>query len=241
MSKEYLQYKDNFQRYCVLKLCACLVGAVMLIFMLFLPIFEWENELLAGLIGENKMQFSLFDEGLLALELFKGEEASHFLLDFALEAEAQDVNPLITFLFFGIIFWAGALLLLIIEGVKAVGALLDLEGYTLEQYDKMKWRQDGKKRRWGNFSYVSALVGTVTFFSIYIFLTALILKNDLTDQIISYFTFEKFALTAFAYLTILFVVGALVLEILSKNERKKIRQKIIKADYMEALQVFEEE
>ncbi len=241
MSKEYLQYKDKFQRYCVLKLCACIVGAVMLIFMLFLPMFEWKNELLAALIGKNKMRFSLFDEGTLALELFKGEEASHFLLDLALGAEAQEINPLITFLFFGIIFWAGALLLLIIEGVKAVCALMDLEGYTLEQYDKMKWRRDGKKRRWGNVSYGSMLAGAVTFFSIYIFPTVFIFKNiEIADQIISYFTFEKFALTAFAYLTILFAVGALVLEILSKNERKKIRQEIIKVDY-EAPRVFEEE
>ncbi len=249
MAKEYLQYKDEFQRQCILKFCACIVGVLAVCGMLFLPMFEWKNELLAVLIGKDKMRFSLFDEVRLIVELVKGEDASHFLLGLMVEPELGSEfynlspNPMTTFLFFGVIEAVVAVVLLVIEGVKAGNNFMDLEGYTLEQYDKMKWRQEEKKKwGWGNISFMSMLLCAVVFFGIYLVFSVVVIgRIEETDNTISYFLFDEFFLNGWFYLVLICLIAMFVLHIMSNNIRKKIQRQIIKGEYAEQPPIFNEE
>ncbi len=245
MAKDYLEYKGQFKKHCILKLVAYGAGVLALLFVLFLPLFEWTDELLIELVTlfEKDASFSLFDEAKLMIELMKGEEGKHFIIEYALHGATDEEEALQSFSSFmgifyllGILLMATGIVMVAVEGVKAYQCLTDLEGYTAEQYDKIKWRQEEKKSWKKQSSPMNLMSGAISCFFGYIFfawIMASAFEGMGMEGTVSYFTFADFALTGWIWLVIICVVVMEILHLKAKGVYKKIQRSVIKDEYEE--------
>ncbi len=232
MEREYLQYKDRFRKYCNLKICACVAGVVTILLLIFLPLFKWTNELLGLFLEENEMRFSLFDEFKLAIEALKGEDGSHFLLEEFLSENVSE--PYFPCILVGLGFLFCLVYIIGLGGViwKAYQGLNDIDGYTVEEYDKILWHT--AKRNPLNGIRIdapgSAVVASCMFFAAYA-IGLNLLRERLADASVSYFTFDAIGATWTVALLAIGVVITVGLEIIADGTYRSIQRDVLKKVY----------
>ncbi len=230
MEKQYLQYKDKFREFCNLKIGACVAGIVTVLLLFFLPMFEWKTELLGLLLEESERQFSLFDECKLAIEVLKGEEGAHFILSLATEESVPYY-----FIFFG-----GGLLLCVVgismwiaEIWNGYQGLSDIEGYAVEEYDKIRWRKvDANPYNRALWSDPAGLaIGGIGFFTVYAIVLNVFAESFEKMGFVSHFTFDKIGATWTVSLVAISAVITVFLQIRARGVYKNIQRNVLKAEY----------
>ncbi len=232
MEKQYLQYKDKFREFCNLKIGACVAGIVTVLLVFFLPLFEWKTELLGLFLEESEMQFSLFDECKLAIEVLKGEEGSHFILSLAtLEEEPA---PYFYFMFFGLLlFFIVGIPMWIAEIWNGYQGLSDIEGYTVEEYDKIRWRKvDANPYNRALWSEPAGFaIGGIGFFTVYAIVLNVFAESFEAMGFVSHFTFDKIGATWTVSLVAISAVITAALELRARGVYKNIQRNVLKAEY----------
>ena len=220
-NKQYTKYIPQFKNSCIFKISASALAFLFILLFVFLPIFQ----LTFGTIVISR--FSLFD-------LIKN------IMDMFLNSSIGFEYFLAYYCYlFAILYGLVALIMIIIEIIKSIGRIFDLDSYALETYDQIKARVDlkeNKKRR--PFNPASMLWGTLIFFVMGVFMEKLFSTGfgmeEASSQLFSIFDiiFDKngYSIPMVCILAIVFI-GTIVLTSFSNSYEKKLSLAIIKEDY----------
>ena len=140
---------------------------------------------------------------------------------------------------FAIIYGLIALVMIVVEIIKSISRLFDLDAYALETYDHIKTRVDlkeNKKRR--PFNPAGMLWGTLIFFVMGVFMEKLStvsfgMGSSSSQAFALYdilFNQNAYSIPMVCMLAIAFI-GTIVLNGLSNSYEKKLSLAIIKEDY----------
>ena len=211
---QYLQYKQPLKKQCIVQIVASAVALLATVFLLFLPNFSIDT--LTVLFAEttlpklhdeaafmgSQINFSIWDEFYAVIAPVTGEDST-----------ARTLALSFGFLqILGIIFLAVGLIMALVSVIRNIMHILSLENYALETYDKLKKRTEKRGRR-GYFSSPTYWIIIGFVYEVMAVLLSIYL-TDLTEGSIvtSYFSVMS-GLAASGYITILFMLAAVVLVI----------------------------
>ena len=220
-NKQYTKYIPQFKNSCVFKISA---SALALLSILLLPIFQ----ITFGTFVIS--EFSVFDLIKNIVDMFLNSSIGY------------DYFLAYYFYLFAILYGLVALIMIMVEIIKSIGRIFDLDSYALETYDQIKARVDLKEnKRRRPFNPVAMLVVTLIFFIMGVFMEKLFNSinsgfgmEGTSSQLLSIsdIIFDKngYSIPMVCILVIAFI-GTIVLNTLSNSYEKKLSLAIIKEDY----------
>ena len=229
---QYLQYKQPLKKQCIVQIVASAVALLATVFLLFLPNFSIDT--LTVLFAEttlpklhdeaafmgSQINFSIWDEFYAVIAPVTGEDST-----------ARTLALSFGFLqILGIIFLAVGLIMALVSVIRNIMHILSLENYALETYDKLKKRTEKRGRR-GYFSSPTYWIIIGFVYEVMAVLLSIYL-TDLTEGSIvtSYFSVMS-GLAASGYITILFMLAAVVLVIVGGQMLRKVKVAILREEY----------
>ena len=233
LKTQYLQYKQPLKKQCIMQIVASAVALLATVFLLFLPNFS--IDLLKVLLAEETTLPKLHDESAITGSQLHFSIWDEFYAVIAPVTGEDEATRAIAFGFgflqvIGIIFLAVGLIIALVSVIRNIMHILSLENYALETYDKLKKRTEKKGRR----DYFSSPVYWITIGFVYEVMSVLlsVYLSDLTagGVVTSYFTVMS-GLAASGYITILFMLAAVVLMIVSGQMLRKVKVAILREEY----------
>ena len=229
---QYLQYKQPLKKQCIVQIVASAVALLATVFLLFLPNFSIDTLTVlfvettlpklhdeAAFMG-SQINFSIWDEFYAVIAPVTGEDST-----------ARTLALSFGFLqILGIIFLAVGLIMALVSVIRNIMHILSLENYALETYDKLKKRTEKRGRR-GYFSSPTYWIIIGFVYEVMAVLLSIYL-TDLTEGSIvtSYFSVMS-GLAASGYITILFMLAAVVLVIVGGQMLRKVKVAILREEY----------
>ena len=224
-NKQYATYIPQFKVSSLFKIFASSLTLLSLLLFLFLPTFQ------LSLGNITFTSFSFFD-------LFKNVVDNFLNSSISLTDMSFFSNY---FYLFAIVYGAVAIVMIIVDIIKSISRIFDLDSYALETYDQIKSRIDvkeNKKRR--PFNPASMLWGTLIFFIMGAFfekmMSSVLIQGDMESSSSALaisdilFDFHCYSIPMVCILAIVFI-STIVVSSLSGSYEKKLSLAIIKEDY----------
>ncbi len=231
MEKSYLRYKDEFKKHCLFRIIGCGVAVLTLLLLLFLPLFSYKKE------GVVLLRFSLFDEAWYLLSrLVKGFNEGN---DWWYIVVVWGIVHLV-----GVAVIIAGIVKFTVDGIKCAFSLSKTEDYALEEYDKIKFRQDSQKKRWG-WGWNAWTYGPYGLFYSALYTEVLYILFAKVFGVGYFSVMNSISKVGFVFVLIL-AVGTIVITSWGNHIHKKIKTAVIKEEYERAAQppqiepVFEE-
>lgn len=221
---QYQKYKNEFKKQCIFTVIGGCCAILAMILFLFVPNFK------ISLGKIDLINFSMYDEIKYCFDNFNlsGKSSEEDVYGFATFGGLYHIGVLVLF--------AIAAGMYIYETIKYALNLYNLDDYAFAQYDKIRMRQSGRSRK--SYYSISAsgwLTAGLFMEVIYIIFIRFFQSSVSTDEIPidfagGYFLFVN-GISGLIVFTILFVIGAVVMKVLSKISYNKVRVAILKEDY----------
>lgn len=221
---QYFKYKDALKNQCILSSVGAIVALLSIVLLVFIPFLAMKVE------GETVFTMSLFDAMKDSVETLKGNSQSLFVFYCFYQV-------------FAAIYLVVAIILLSVNVAKGLGNITNIEGYTIETYDNIKFRRDNERSsRRGRRGALSYFVSAICMEALYIFmctyLTELFPEEELLKNPSDILFINGFEMTII--FPVIFIVATIVLLVMSKTQLRKIKTSIIKEEYETSNDVKEE-
>lgn len=213
-NEQYLKHKKEFKLNCILKAVGSGVAILTLIFLIFVPNFKIDFEIAA-------VNFSLFDEIKLSLDNMKGGNSS---------GSNAMTSILSIYQIIALVYVVLACCMGIFTLIKNIINLTDLDSYSLQEYDKIKNRNDEKKKGFSRFSASNLLLSGIILEILYIVMSKVYSSMGMGQAAESYFEL----MNGVSWMIMFFIIFAVVfigISIFNSYTYKKVKMAIIKEDY----------
>lgn len=224
-SKQYTKYKPRFKQICIMEMVSGILSLITTLFIIFVPCFKIKETIL-GLVVGLEMNFSIFDEILLLFRLISSTDGSQFMFMMSIMCEVLAmVHALIL------------IVLVIMNCVKMIGGVMNIDSYSLIEYDKLKRRDvviSTPKFSIDN-KYLSLFLSFIIFLIMGIIFNSVLKglassSDSPMNEPTSYFASMN-DVTAGLYFAVIFVVAVIVLYTITSVLKQRIKTDILMNEY----------
>lgn len=217
-TQQYLKYKGDFKKVGIFKTAAGAAAIISMLFFLFIPSFLVQEKLFGKVVYEQS--FSVFDE---LINSFKG-----------FGGKMDPASILGIYQILATIYLVVGLALMGFELFKSITGILNLENYSIAEYDKIKKGEQkarGLRRMTATNMLISACVLEIVYIMIVKMMSNLLSGNSEADAALKVGFINMNALSWNIMFAIIFFIAFIALTVIATVMRNKIKVAILKEDY----------